>query len=336
MGTSGSDLGGDHPTRNDADRLRASPRGRVATTVGGCGAVRANDHPPVPAGTGDRFQDATPRPTIGHMAFHVRRLGPLALALVLVIGLAPSVGAADATIDQATMTAAERHALVLTNQRREAHGLIDLRLDSRLTALARQRARYMADTGEFSHVQSNGTSVFDMIEASSITWYAAGEIIAWNTAGPLDYSAEFAVQGWMGSPSHKAIVLSADYNYVGFGVAIASNGTRYWAGVYLRGPDRTGSWTRMGTYSKVNVDATHTRVTIRWTGGDTRLQVLTAGLRYFQAQRRRDGGAWYDYGTTTAGHLTLRWLRGHTYEFRVRSRDRRGNWSGWATRTIVT
>jgi len=270
------------------------------------------------------------------MAPHLRRLGPFALALVLVVGLAPSVGAADIATDQATMTAAEHHALDLTNQRRVSRGLVSLRLDSRLTALARERAQYMADTGEFSHVQSNGTSVFDMIEAADISWYAAGEIIAWNTAGPLDYSAEFAVQGWMGSPSHKAIVLSDDYNYVGFGVAVASNGTRYWAGVYLRGPDRTGSWTHMGTYSKVILDASHVRVTVRWTGGDTRLQVLTAGLRYFQAERRRDGGPWYDYGTTTAHSLTARWLRGHIYEFRVRSRDRRGNWSGWVTRTIRT
>ncbi len=71
----------------------------------------------------------------------------------------------------------------------------------------------MAASGQFSHTQANGTDVFDMIDSSHITWYAAGEIIAWNTAGPLDYSAEFAVQGWMGSPSHKAIVLSSLYNY---------------------------------------------------------------------------------------------------------------------------
>jgi len=269
------------------------------------------------------------------MRSHLRRLGPLSLAMVLIVGLAPSVGAADADVSSTAMVAAERHALDLTNRRRLDNGLIRLRLDTRLTELARERAQYMAQTGEFSHVQSNGTTVFDMISSSSIRWYAAGEIIAWNTAGPLDYSAEFAVQGWMGSPSHRAIVLSGDYNYAGFGVAIAADGTRYWAGVYLRGPDRTAPWTRAGTWSKVNLDRTYARVTIRWSGGDTRLQVLTSGLRYFQTQRRRDGGAWYDYGTTTALHLTRRWLRGHTYQFRVRSRDRAGYWSPWVTRTIV-
>jgi hypothetical protein len=269
------------------------------------------------------------------MRSHLRRLGPVLLVFSLVVGLAPSVGAAQVDISETARTAAEHHALDLTNQRRLARGLIRLRLDSRLTALARQRAQYMADTGNFSHTQSGGTTVFDMITDANIRWYAAGEIIAWNTAGPLDYSAEFAVQGWMASPSHKAIVISDDYNYVGFGVAIAADGTRYWAGVYLRGPDRTPSWVRTGTWSKVNLDGRYARVTVRWSGGDVRLQVLTSGLRYYQAQRRRDGGAWYDYGTTTAGHLTARWMRGHTYEFRVRSRDRAGNWSGWATKTII-
>jgi uncharacterized protein YkwD len=269
------------------------------------------------------------------MRSHMRRLGPLTLALVLVVGLAPSVGAADADVGDAAKTSAERYVLAATNRIRNARGLIALRLDARLTELARERAGYMARTGEFSHTQSGGTDVFDMITASSIRWYAAGEIIAWNTAGPLDYSADFAVRGWMGSPSHRAIVVSDDYNYVGFGVAVAADGTRYWAGVYLRGPDRTGGWARVRSWSKVNVNSGYARVTIRWSGGDTRLQVLTSGLRYYQTQRRRDGGAWYDYGTTSSPYLVRRWMRGHRYEFRVRSRDRAGNWSGWSTRVIV-
>ena len=63
--------------------------------------------------------------------------------------------------------------------------------------------QYMAKTGEFSHTQANGTDVFDMIVNAGIDWYGAGEIIAWNTAAALDCSAAFAVQGWMGSPSHR-------------------------------------------------------------------------------------------------------------------------------------
>jgi cysteine-rich secretory family protein len=268
------------------------------------------------------------------MRSHMRRLGPVLLVLTLIVGLAPSVGAADLDVGDAARAAAERHALDLTNQRRVARGLIRLRLDTRLTELARQRAQYMADTGNFSHTQSGGTTVFDMIGDANIRWYAAGEIIAWNTAAPLDYSAEFAVDGWMGSPSHKAIVLSSLYNYVGFGLAIAPDGTRYWAGVYLKGPDRTGGYARTGSFTKTYLSSVWARGTVYYSGGDIRLQVLTAGHRYFQTQWRVAGGSWINAGITTATRMTKWWRRGWTYEFRVRERDRNGNWGSWATKTL--
>jgi hypothetical protein len=174
-----------------------------------------------------------------------------------------------------------------------------------------------------------------MIEAAGYRWYAAGEIIAWNTAGPLDYSASFAVQGWMASSPHRAIVVSDDYNYVGFGLAIAEDGTRYWAGVYLRGPDRTGGYARTGSFTKLeNLSSKWARGRITWGGGDIRLQVLTSGHRYFQIGRRLVDGTWENLGTTTRKALTKWWLRGKVYEFRVRERDRNGNWGAWAVKTI--
>ncbi|HET7496075.1 MAG TPA: CAP domain-containing protein [Candidatus Limnocylindrales bacterium] len=268
------------------------------------------------------------------MRSHIRRFGPLVLGLAMLVAMVPAgVAAGSADLDPATRAAAEQHALDVTNQRRVDRGLIRLRLDTRLRELARERAQYMADSGEFAHVQSDGTTVFSMIAASGMTWYAAGEIIAWNTAGPLDYSAEFAVQGWMGSPTHRAILLSDDYNYVGFGLAVAADGTRYWAGVYLRGPDRTPGWARTGSWTKVNIDRTWARVTARWSGGDTRLQVLTAGLKTFQVQIRKDLGTWHSYVTTSATSVTHWLARHHRYDLRVRSIDRAGNRSAWRVTT---
>ena len=84
--------------------------------------------------------------------------------------------------------------------------------------------------------------------------------------------------------------MSKGYNYVGFGLAIASSGKRYWAGVYLKGPDRTGAWAKVTSRRQANLSATYVRVSVRWAGRDTQLQVLTSGLRYYQVQRRRNGG----------------------------------------------
>ena len=58
-------------------------------------------------------------------------------------------------------------------------------------------------------------------------------------------------------------------------------------------------------------------------------QLGRPAVRHYQAQKRRDGGSWYDYGTTTNTSLTRKWSRGHLYEVRVRARDNVGNWGAW-------
>ena len=70
-------------------------------------------------------------------------------------------------------------------------------------------------------------------------------------------------------------------------------------------------------------------MTIRWSGADRRLQVLTAGLRYYQVQRRRVGGAWHSWQVTTATSRTVTWSKAYDREVRVRARDRAGNWGAW-------
>ena len=61
---------------------------------------------------------------------------------------------------------------------------------------------------------------------------------------------------------------------------------------------------------------------------------MTSGLKQFQTQRREDGGAWFDYGTTTRTSATHTWARGHVWEFRVRARDKAGNWGQLEAQTL--
>ena len=93
---------------------------------------------------------------------------------------------------------------------------------------------------------------------------------------------------------------------------------------------------KIRSVSKDILSATRMRVVVRWGGADTRLQVLTSGFRYFQVQRRVNGGAWYSYGTTTRTSMTRDWVRGKTIDVRVRSRDKAGNWGSWKLVTIQT
>src|ERR1700741_3790426 len=71
------------------------------------------------------------------------------------------------------------------NADRAAAGLVALRVDPRLMAIARARSADMIAKDYFSHTQPDGQNVFDIINAQHITWYKAGENIAWNNY-PMD------------------------------------------------------------------------------------------------------------------------------------------------------
>jgi hypothetical protein len=233
------------------------------------------------------------------------------------------------TVARADLTAA-------VNEQRIAHGLVALQVDPRATAMAVSRAETMASMDVLGHVGPDGRTVFDAIRATGMTWYGAGEVVAFNTYPGEPESTGQAVSGWLASPDHRAILLSNDYNYVGFAAAVSASGNRYYAGVFMKLPDRTPGWARAGRITASVVDAAKSKVTLRWTGGDTRLQVLTSGLRDFQLQRRLAGGAWQSVGVTTRTSLTVTLARGRSWEFRVRSRDKVGNRSAWSSVFIRT
>jgi uncharacterized protein YkwD len=266
-----------------------------------------------------------------------RRLIPVLLAGMLLVPLAGPAMATDPgpsdPVTSEVLAQAELDLVTLTNSKRTARDLVALRIDSDLMRIARDRAEVMAANDVMSHTEPNGQKVFDRMRADGLTWYGAGEIIAWNNY-PMEYSPAEAIRAWMASPGHKAIMISTGYNYVGYGAAESASGKMYYAGLFAKEPDETGAWARFRTTYKTVLDAHRTRVTIRWKGADTRLQVLTSGLRYFQVERRVAGGEYWTGGITTATRQSITWTRGQSYEVRIRARDRAGNWSGWRTLTI--
>jgi uncharacterized protein YkwD len=262
---------------------------------------------------------------------HVR-IGFLAtLSLLAAFFVAPA--SAAAATEELTISGAEQAMVNALNADRTAVGLVPVRVDSRLMAIARARSTDMATKHYFSHTQPDGRNAFDLLTAAHITWYNAGEIIAWNNYPTLESSVGAANTQWLGSPSHKAIMVSTSYNYVGVGLAIeASTGKKLWTAVYIKGPDRTGA---LATASAPSIAAGTTtgtkKVSVSWTGADVKLQVLTSGFYAYRVERRADGGAWTTvWSLTTNRSMTLNLAAGHTYEFRVSARDKAGNWGAWS------
>jgi len=270
------------------------------------------------------------------LPIRVPRLIAILLALIIGSGAAPiasPAGARAADAPPMSVAEAEGRMLTLINQSRASAGLVAYRVDARIATIARARASDMAEKDYLSHTQPDGRKVFDLIEAARITWYGAGEIIAWNTWPALDSSAAAAHQGWLGSASHRAVVLSAGYNYIGIGVSRAADGKFYWAAVAIKGPDRTrpiGEMRRLARTTGAPRDGRYP-VRISWAGRDPKLQVLTAGVRNYDVQRRVNGGTWRTVWSGTTATSLVRYLtRGYRYEFRVRARDHRGNVGSWS------
>jgi uncharacterized protein YkwD len=272
-----------------------------------------------------------------------RRLLPLLLSGLLLVPFAGPVaadapGATDPTPphvlpDQSWLTQAGFDLVTLANSKRVHIGLVALRMDPTLMSIARDRAKVMAQNDVMSHTEPDGTKVWDRMNAAGITYYAGGEIIAWNHY-PLQYSPAEAIAAWWASPSHHAIMVSTGYNYFGFGAAASADGKIYYAGVYAKMPDHTAPRARFTWVSSYVVDARHRRVTIHWTGGDVRLQTLTAGMYRYQVQFRQVNHPWQRWTTTTGHKKAITLVRGAHYEFRLHAVDRRGNWTAWRTIAI--
>jgi uncharacterized protein YkwD len=260
-----------------------------------------------------------------------RLLTVLAAGLVAAAIAAPAPVAAAETM---TISQAESAMVAALNSDRKAVGLVALQIDSRLMNIARARSVDMATKDYFSHTQPDGRNVFNLITAAKITWYNAGEIIAWNNYPTLATSVEAANSQWLNSPGHKKLIVSTTFNYVGVGLAVqAGTGKKYWTAVFIKGPDRTGARATTAAPSITSGTTTTTKkVSVSWSGADVPLQVLTSGFHSYKVQRRVDGGAWTTvWSSTTARSMTLQVAVNHTYEFRDAARDKAGNWGAWST-----
>lgn len=111
----------------------------------------------------------------------------------------------------------EARAVQLINQERADRDKPALSIDHRLVEAARRHSQDMADNDIFSHYGSDGSSPFDRIRDAGYNFATAGEAIAGGYSSP-----EAAVDAWMNSPPHRAILLG-NYTDVGVGYVYEVN-----------------------------------------------------------------------------------------------------------------
>jgi uncharacterized protein YkwD len=260
-------------------------------------------------------------------------IGRLVLAVVVsavvLSGATPVATPAD--VQAGTAESMESQIVGWINSSRAKLGLQPLRVHAGVTSLAGYRAGVMASTGVLSHDVAGCLSC--SLTSRGIQRYSDGEVIAENTYPWGSQSALALFNWWKGSSMHWGLLMSHTFNYLGVGVAYRSSNRMTFGSVVLtESVDQTGGWAHM-----VSGSASGTTVAWTWSGGDLGLQTHEAGLRNFDVDYRVDYGTWSLIRSgTTARSLSLTGrARGHYYAVRVRSRDWRGNMSGWSAEIPV-
>ena len=240
-----------------------------------------------------------------------------------------AIAAFAPTATAGTHSTTESSLIGWINNARSARGLVPLRPHSSLASISGLRASRMASANTMSH--TIGGNLAAQLNAYNISWYRYGENIGWSTAGWSSASAKAIFSMWMNSPSHKALIMSDRFNYIGVGLAYRSSNRKTFASaVFAETVDYTRAVGRMTGGTRSSNDLRWT-----WSGYDPKLQTHTAGLRDFDVQYRINYGSWVllrNDTTSTSLSLPDR-SRGRSYAVRVRATDRRGNVGAWSAET---
>ncbi len=147
----------------------------------------------------------------------------------------------------------ERTVLDLLNQDRAGQGLGLLTADDRLQGAARAHSLDMAANNFFGHAGSDGSNAGDRAAAAGYAPTAWGEDIA---AGYL--TAASAVNAWLASPDHRAIIRNAIFTDAGVGyVEAAANADfeTYWTLVVAAGDAAPKEFPLPARFAAARVDA---------------------------------------------------------------------------------
>ena len=108
--------------------------------------------------------------------------------------------------------------LAETNSYRSADHESALDLNSKLTAAAQAKANDMVKENYWSHVTPSGKQPWSFVVATGYQYEAAGENLAYGFG-----TSSQVMTAWMNSQEHRANILDADYQDVGFATANSPN-----------------------------------------------------------------------------------------------------------------
>ncbi len=116
------------------------------------------------------------------------------------------------SVSTVNLTSDETTLLSIINEKRTKNNLPHLEIDESLQNVAKLKANDLVQNNYFSHISPTYGTPFEMLKSNNISYKTASE----NIAGNSDIKSAF--DAWISSESHKANILSNEYNYTGIAV----------------------------------------------------------------------------------------------------------------------
>ena len=261
----------------------------------------------------------------------------LALALLLAsLSSLAAPGAVRAAWASGSFSTADEDLMVqLVNQARADAGLGPVAVSTAVRDTARWRSKDMIDRDFFSHaIPPEGYKVDYYMKQRGIAFSWWGETISKNTYSDST-STQSAFNWFMGSSSHRAIILEPRPTHIGVGAYKGTYqsyaNTHMYTMVFIQAPTSdttpptvTAPTSRLYQVSILGSSTTPVRTT--WSGSDS------SGVGSYLLQRQVNGGSWttVSLSSATAKSIAQSLTLGDAYRYRVRATDTRGNVSAFA------
>jgi uncharacterized protein YkwD len=161
----------------------------------------------------------------------MRTLAALAVVLATVLVTAPTAAPAQsAKVER--RTSLEVAVVKVLNRVRADAGLKPLRSSPSLRSAARSHSTAMLQIGFFSHESADGTAFSERIRRHYTnrgwrTWSVGEALLA---SGGTTVEPEAIVEAWLGSPPHRAIILSPTWRDAGIGALYTADAPNEFGG----------------------------------------------------------------------------------------------------------
>ena len=145
---------------------------------------------------------------------------------------APAADSGASSLSVAQVSSFEVDLMATLNRFRTTRGLRPFRSSPRLHTAALRHSSEMARHGYFDHASPNGAAFWRRIAL----YYPARGYRRWSVGENLEYGqpglgAAATLQGWLGSPAHRANVVSTRWRDAGIGAVSVTSGLGVFSGL---------------------------------------------------------------------------------------------------------